>query len=401
MPPFLPISRSPKFIGIILLVILTTLISTHTPLKIALAVSLSDSQTRKNEIEKIETDLSREKEKYLKFGRKEEGLLGQLSDLEKKIVDQKGLLGKLKEKIGQNKKALGLGQDKQEKLKQDLMAVESRLARRIVAFYKYAKRGYLQLLGSSNGLEQLRKRRKYLKVVQEEDQRLFQEMAGLQLQYNREISRMKEHLAAIAGMEKAERVRLQSIKKDMDQKVLLLMKIHSEKEFYETAVKELEFAAKNLKKTLLGLEKVEKKKEALPTASFSGFKAFKGKLPLPFKGRVARSKGPLGSGHVQNHKGIYIMGPAGGEVKAVFPGRVDFSGWLKGYGQIIVINHGSRFFTVSAHLLERVKSEGEMVEKGEIIGLLGQTGSMRGPRLYFLIRKGGTQLDPFKWLKVH
>ena len=101
------------------------------------------------------------------------------------------------------------------------------------------------------------------------------------------------------------------------------------------------------------------------------------------------------------HKGIFIKGPIGAEVKAIFPGRVDFSGWLKGYGQIIVINHGSRFFTLSAQLSERDKEKGDMVKKGDVIGLLGQTGSSLGPSLYFEIRRRGENLNPFDWLKVN
>ena len=80
---------------------------------------------------------------------------------------------------------------------------------------------------------------------------------------------------------------------------------------------------------------------------------------------------------------------------------MDYSGWLKGYGQIIVINHGSRYFSVFAHLLRRDKVEGDMVEGGEVIGLLGDTESLTGPRLYFEIRKGSRNLDPSEWLKVH
>ena len=100
-------------------------------------------------------------------------------------------------------------------------------------------------------------------------------------------------------------------------------------------------------------------------------------------------------------KGILIEAPGGAEVKAVFPGRVDFSGPLKGYGQVIVINHGSRYFTVSAQLTERTKGEGESVAAGEVIGSVGQSGSKRSARLYFEIRMGSGNVDPLKWLKVH
>jgi septal ring factor EnvC (AmiA/AmiB activator) len=98
---------------------------------------------------------------------------------------------------------------------------------------------------------------------------------------------------------------------------------------------------------------------------------------------------------------VVIEGRPGAEVRAVYAGRVDFSGSLKGYGEIVVINHGSRYFTVSAQLAQRRKQEGEMVKAGEMIGSLGRTNSPRESRLYFEIRKGGGNLDPLRWLKVH
>ena len=102
---------------------------------------------------------------------------------------------------------------------------------------------------------------------------------------------------------------------------------------------------------------------------------------------------------IYSPKGIYISGQLGSEVKSVFEGRVDFSGWIKGYGQVLVINHGSRFYTVLAHLMERNKEEGDLVGRGEVVGLLGQSGSLIGPGLYFELRRASKTLDPLEWLK--
>ena len=88
------------------------------------------------------------------------------------------------------------------------------------------------------------------------------------------------------------------------------------------------------------------------------------------------------------------------EVKTIFPGRIDFSGRLKGYGEIVIINHGSRFFSISAQLSKRLKKEGEMVEVGDVIGLVEKNEETSKARLYFEIRKGGKSLDPLSWLKV-
>ena len=361
-----------------------------------LAEKPPDSEAKKDQIRKLETDLSREKEKYLKFGEKEKSLLEQLSDIERKIAEQRRLVGQIRRKIGQNKEQLKKCQDRQAALEGRLKKVEGRLERRLVAFYKYAKRGYVQLLATSRGMEQLRKRVKYLQVVMAEDQRLFKEMMDMKNGLKQEISEIQDRLDTIDRLEKAEKERLASIKGELDKRVILLVKIHKEKEFYETAVRELELAATNLKNTLLELEKKEVPKK-LPT----DFAKSKGKLPLPCKGKIIRNTGPLGQERPGAGRGIYIEGPRGAKVRAIFPGRVDYSGWLKGYGQIVIINHGSRFFSISAHLMERNKSEGDMVSKGDVIGLLGQSESGAGPRLYFELRRGGSTLDPLKWLKVH
>ena len=84
----------------------------------------------------------------------------------------------------------------------------------------------------------------------------------------------------------------------------------------------------------------------------------------------------------------------------VFPGRVAFSGAVKGYGELIIVDHGSRFYTVSAHLSDRSKSEGDTVRKGDVLGTVGEKGAAIPGRLYFEVRRGGTPLDPMKWLKV-
>ena len=358
----------------------------------------SDSGIKKNQIRKIETDLSREKENFLKFGEKEKSLLGQLSRFETEIAEKKRFLEKLRKKIRLSKNELKIQNKYLRKLDQSLKDVEDRLGKRLIAFYKYAKRGYVQFLATSSGLEQLRKRLKYLKVIMDKDQRLLQRMAEMQLRYKREISQIKEKLTLISSMEEEENRRLVSIKEDIDKKIIFLMKVHKEKEFHEIAVKELELAAENLKETLLDLDKDQGSQRQLLSSIFA---SSMGKLPFPFSGEIIKNSNPLGAESNNINKGIYIKGPLGAKVRAIFPGRVDFSGWLKGYGQIIVINHGSRFFTISAHLSKRNKEVGDTVKEGEVIGLLGQSGSLAGTRLYFEIRKGGEHLDPFKWLKVN
>jgi septal ring factor EnvC (AmiA/AmiB activator) len=246
-------------------------------------------------------------------------------------------------------------------------------------------------------MDQLRKRMKYLQVIMAEDQRLLTESEKLQKEINEEIILVREKLNVIEEMKNTESARVMAVKKELDNKVLLLMKIHEEKEFHDTLVKELELGAENLGKTLLTLDREQKEKRLLP----SDFSNFKGKLPLPFQGKIMKNQDWWGVDVVNKHKGVFIQGALGEEVKSVFAGRVDFSGRLRGYGETVIINHGSRFFTISAYLAERHKKEGDMVKENEVIGLLGDAGPSENPQLYFEIRRAGTPLDPLRWVKVH
>ncbi len=349
------------------------------------------------QIRKIEQELSREREQYAKYNIKEKNLLEQLAEIEERIEEKRGLLATIQEKIEVQRSDLESKQEKLEPLEREAHEIRSRLGKRVIAYYKYARRGYVKLLATAQDLDELRKRMYYLRIVMKRDRMLLERMLNVLMEHRRQVQAVDEKLGVITRLEKEESRQLESMQEDLERKVLLLMKIHQEKEFYETAVQELQSAAQNLKQTLTGLDSKPDRKVALS----SDFIEYKGTLRVPFKGEIIEHYHPLGTGPVLTHKGIFIQGEPGGAVRAVYDGRVDFSGWLKGYGQMVIINHGSRYFSVSAHLSKREVNEGDLVQGGDIIGLAGESGSLSGPGLYFELRKASESLDPTAWLKVH
>jgi len=382
----------PAIIFIFLSIFTPFLISAET----SSTASQSEPEIKESHMDQIESDLSREKQQFQDFNIKEKSLLDQLASIEKDITEKRVIVKELGGKIRISRGELNERQERLNQLDNSLNEMEDLLNKRLVAFYKYAKKGYLKILATSSGLDQLNHSMKYLKVILDEDRDIMKKTADEQANYRNEVLMLEEKLSAIASFEEAENRQLSELKEDLQKKVILLAKIHNEKEFYEVAVKELESAAQNLKETLVNLESDQQKKKDLPV----DFAKSKGKLSLPLDGKILKKSTKSGEKEFNTLKGIYIEGPFDSDVKAVFPGRVDFSGQLKGYGQVIVINHGARFFTISAYLLKRTKQEGEMVEKGDVIGQVGETGMVTGPALYFEIREGETNLNPLNWLKV-
>ena len=361
------------------------------------AISVPKPKANRDQINVIESNLSREKQKFEEFNSHEKDLLQELSDLEQDVAEKRQAIDELNEKIRLAKIEVKKLEKKRAHLEQLLKNTEIQVEKRLVVLYKYARKGYMKILANVSDSDQFWQRVKYLKAITEEDRKVLSRLAEEELEYKKGISRTKEQLDKEKAIKNEEEMRLASLKKGLEKQVIRLMNTHKEKVFYETAVKELQLAAQDLKQALLKIEK----KEAYNITRSSRFADSKQKLPFPIEGRVIRANKLFGSARQNLNKGIFIEGSSDTKVKAVFPGRVDFSGQLKGYGEIVIINHGSRFFTISAQLRQRMKDEGDMVELGEVIGLVGQNGSSKRARLYFEIRRAGKSLDPLSWLKMH
>ena len=129
------------------------------------------------------------------------------------------------------------------------------------------------------------------------------------------------------------------------------------------------------------------------------FAELKGKLAWPVQGSVKKLFGrhkPLSDLRWQ---GIMIEAPNGRHVKAVSYGRVAFSDWLRGLGNLIIIDHGNSYLSLYGHNESLFKSAGEWVETGDIIGTTGSSGGQEKPGLYFEIRKKGKPQNPTRWCK--
>jgi murein DD-endopeptidase MepM/ murein hydrolase activator NlpD len=98
-------------------------------------------------------------------------------------------------------------------------------------------------------------------------------------------------------------------------------------------------------------------------------------------------------------RGVDIEADEGAPIRAVYAGTVLYRGQLKGYGNLIILDHGAGYYTLYAHASEILVEEGDRVRAGQAIGRVGETGSLEGPRLYFEVRYQGRPEDPEQWLR--
>jgi septal ring factor EnvC (AmiA/AmiB activator) len=360
------------------------------------ALSHPGSREKQEQIDQIESQLSRQKSELKAIDSREKDLLAGLSVLEQEVEEKRRFIEEQKEKIGLGVMEVKGLQKKLNELRNASSEAEAGLAKRLITLYKNARKGYIKLITDVRDMDQFWQRMKYLKAIIMEDRRELTRLAEAAREQQDQVARAEKTVLDKEGMIDKEKSRLSSLKKELEKETIRLMKLHKEKEFYETAVKELQLAAKDLRQALSEAEK----KEPHRVGQSSRFQDSKGTLPLPLRGEIVRGSTFLSPSRLNLHQGIFIEGTSDFDVRAIFAGRVDFSGRLTGYGEVIIINHGSRFFTVSALLSKRGKKEGDVVTSREVIGEAGSNGSSRGGRLYFEIRMGGENLDPLSWLKV-
>ncbi len=130
------------------------------------------------------------------------------------------------------------------------------------------------------------------------------------------------------------------------------------------------------------------------------FSTLKGLLAWPLKGEIKRLFGRQKTAADLRWQGVIIYAPAGNHVKAVARGRIAFADWLRGMGNLIIIDHGNSYLSLYGHNESLFKSAGEWVESGDIISSIGNSGGQQKTGLYFEIRKKGKPQNPTKWCKA-
>lgn len=137
-----------------------------------------------------------------------------------------------------------------------------------------------------------------------------------------------------------------------------------------------------------------------PAADVSGraFAALKGKLPAPASGPIRQKFGALQEGGGRS-KGIFIGSSAGSEVRAVADGQVVFADWLRGFGNLVVLDHADGFLSVYGYNEAVLKQVGDEVRSGDRIAAIGNSGGRSETGLYFELRRRGEAIDPGQWLR--
>lgn len=260
---------------------------------------------------------------------------------------------------------------------------------RLVARYRLLRRG--QGEPGDDPAVALRLRRSFDRILEEDLRHLRRARAA---QRELEAARRRwEELAETARKEGEEaEARWREAAARRDERDRLLRGIQGEKRLLLRTQRELRRARARLEAELSKLER---------RRAEGALVGRRGTLPRPVEGAVVEV--PFGKvvnakfHTVTSHNGLDLRVAEGTPVRAIAQGTVAFAAWFRGYGNLVIVDHGAGTHTLYGYLASFDVQAGDEVEEGQVLGRVGETGSLKGPYLYFELRQGGQPRDPLPW----
>ncbi len=312
--------------------------------------------------------------------------------------------------LGRQSKSAKAGADDQTK----------RLERLIRDQYMHRERGFVQMLFSGENPAAAARELHYASYASRAEARLIENLrASLKaLQTLAGAARDKSvELADIETRQRAERVQLA---RESEARRKVMRELSSKIRTQRKEVTTLEQNEKRLSNLILKLaqmvrmpgskpasdrprragERSGERTDSTPEAGFAGaFATLKGKLRLPTRGELASRFGTPREEGGTTWKGLFIKAAPGEDVKAIAPGRVVFADWMRGFGNLLIVDHGAEYLSIYGNNETVYKQAGENVASGDIVARVGNSGGNPETGLYFEVRFKGAPFDPLSWIK--
>ncbi|HVR16388.1 MAG TPA: peptidoglycan DD-metalloendopeptidase family protein [Candidatus Limnocylindrales bacterium] len=358
------------------------------------------------DLEGIRKKIENEKKSLSQLQVKEGSVLQTLSKIQTDLEKRRKELSLATTKLASLADELRAQESEAERLGDSIAARRDILQKRAAALYRWQKGGSpLMIFNGAVSLGSFLHRRKYLSTAISFDREL---LANLQEEsQHQEI--LRERLARkqveLSEQKKTLSLAQASVRQEAEKEKLLLASLRREKTTRLRALREMEAAAQRLEKMMdeIARRAMIKPRQPPPAPSTGvGLEALRGKLDWPVHGSVSapfgKYKHPEFAGEIFR-KGIDIDAPIGEEIRAVEKGTVVYADRFSGYGKMVIVDHGERYYTIYGHLSEIIKKSGDEVRRGEVVGRAGDSDSLAGSKLYFEMRKDGRSLDPVPWFK--
>ena len=375
--------------------------------------AISDNQDDLEEIQKKIDILDNEIKKNIKT---KEGLSSELKREEKKISKSKKEIYKINRQSKKNQKKLKELEQELKELNEEISDRRANLTDHYYQIYTRGKPGFIQMMIEGDSPHQISREMNYLSYLAvEQNNNILKIKEKYQaIDTNKqETSKTIEKINALKKKQEKKKRLLEKQKKEKD-KVLkkIASTIKSQKKekdkLIEDEKKLTSLIEKLIEKSKIQAQKKTKKESIqadskyLPDSSLDdvNFKKLKKKLRLPVKGKIIHKYGKKRPDTGIKWKGLFIKANEGDEVYAVAKGKVVFADWLRGFGNLIILDHGDGYMSLYGNNESIIVQQGLIVKGGDVIATVGNSGGNSSNGLYYELRKNSKPFNPLAWTKL-
>jgi septal ring factor EnvC (AmiA/AmiB activator) len=298
------------------------------------------------------------------------------------------------------------------RLQAKILVRQDQLAKLLYRHYTRGERDALQLLLAGRDPTQTTLDYHYLKRLSAAQADLIADLRAKAAEKRRLTAAAQEKQAELTAIEGKQQQTRASLLSQQKQKQAVLARLAKTIKAQRREIGVLKRDERRLTKLIAKLNKRSRRRtvatsratrrDRTPDGSGSGsaFAALKGHLGLPVRGRIAGRYGNPRPGGGPAWKGLLILAAEGSMVKSVAVGEVVYADWLRGFGNLMIVDHGDGYLSVYGHNQALLKDVGEGVKAGEAIATVGSSGGSQESGLYFELRYQGQAFDPLRWVRL-
>jgi septal ring factor EnvC (AmiA/AmiB activator) len=331
--------------------------------------------------------------------RKETSILTSLAriNLNKSLVEHELAARNLE--LERGRADMAVIQDNLRTIRAGLAREREALETTLVTLYKYGRVDFFQFLLQARDFETYASESKHLALLARGQDEVVTRYAASLEELRTAEAALESKQTELAETARAAGLKRRELETEARKSATLVEEIRRNRTTYRKMIQELSESAEELQRLLT---KIIAQEWVLPP-SWVPLTERRGRLDWPLEGRLVTSFGAERHREyntVVMNNGIEIApGPAKSLILAVHPGKVVFADYFQGYGNLLIIDHGLTYYTLYGHCSEFLAAVGDMVQSGQPVAIVGDSGSLKGECLYFEIRYKTKALDPLQWLK--
>lgn len=332
-----------------------------------------------------------------------------LRESERAISNSNRMLYKLAKQQREANLTLGQFQQQSKQLSKEMLEQQLQLGKLLHQQYVGGRHEYFKLLLSNHDPNQAARELQYYEYIAQSRAAWLKVMRGNLTQLNTVASQARQKNMELAAMQAEQAAQQQSLLKQKNAHQQLLQKIALQLKQQRHEIGKLQRDENHLAKLLEKLARIASEPktgiapknniESISRSYATPFISLKGKLPLPVKGKITNKFGSKRADSPVIWKGLFVQSAATQTVYAVAPGRVIFADWLRGFGNLLIIDHGEGYMSLYGNNETLYKQVGDELQRGDTIAAVGNSGGNENYGLYFELRHEGIPLDPATWLK--